>query len=384
MATKKAVHRAKGKPATTYTALLLVQRPEPAPKLILFHASVKEVLAWGTVEWLTPKSKGPQREQRETKVKAIRDFLEVDDQNTVPTGVVVAFAEGAAKVSKRADSDAVKLTIKPTGTAIASIVDGQHRLYGMNEYDSDIRVPVLGILDADSVERAFQFLVINNKATKVPPRHTKALLAEMSNTDLPERLASAKVAFDAEGISDVDLVNTDKESPFFNSIEWTTTPKDKRIIQATAIEMSLDYLAGLQVPDLADRDDRRAVFLAIWTTIKAEWPKLWVRDSRLISKVGIFCLTRFVVDRLTSWSDSDDLEINITDLSQVKKLTKRLIRHMDTLFWTHRWADKAKGGFDTSQGRERVYSAIVQLYRNGKNNQPWFTNIDIINKSDGG
>ncbi len=385
MAPPKQTKKAKKRTTWEYPALLLVQRPTPAPKLVMFHASVKDVLSWATVEWLGPQSKGLQREQKGAKVEAIAEFL-VDKKNVIPTALVIAFAKGAATVetAKGGAVDAVpivKLTVSSPGKAIASVVDGQHRLYGMNEFDSKIRVPILGILDADLVERAFQFLVVNNKASKVPATHTKALLADMKDTELAKRLQSAKLAFDQEGINDVDLVNSDPKSPFFESIEWTTTPKEKRIVQATAIEISLSYLEGLGLQDLDDRDVRRSVFLEMWRTIKKEWPDLWQPKSRLVSKVGIICLTRFIADLVTSWADNDVLGITITDLAQIALQTEKIVAKMDKKFWTTPWAESTKGGFDTTQGRDRVLAAITQLYRNGRKDVPWYTNIDIVDKA---
>ena len=90
------------------------------------------------------------------------------------------------------------------------------------------------------------------------------------------------------------------------------------------------------------------------------------------------CLTRFVMDTITKWSDSDQLEIDILDLDQIEELTKDILKYMDERFWTYPWASGASGGFDTNQGRERVVQALTQLYRNGKRELTWSTDIDII------
>src|SRR5205823_2049135 len=113
----------------------------------------------------------------------------------------------------------------------AAIVDGQHRIYGIKEFDAKAEVALVALLDADHVEKAFHFLVINNKSSKVPATHTKALLARMSNTELIDRLKAARMSFEAEGIKDIDIVNTDPDSPFRQTIAWTITPKHKRMVQ---------------------------------------------------------------------------------------------------------------------------------------------------------
>jgi len=356
-----------------------------APELVVFHAPVNEILSWARVGMLGPKRKGPQRERKEARVDAIRRFLEADERNTIPTAVTLAFDKGGAMfrlaLTEGKSGGAGHLVISDSTSPVADIVDGQHRLHGMAEFDQKAEVAVVGILEADEVEKAFQFLVINNKSSRVAATHTKALLARMKETALVERLKSAKLAFDAEGIKDVDLINNDPDSPFFQSIDWPTTPKAKRMVQATAIELSLDYLHGLGISDFEDRDVRRSVLLAIWSAIKARWSSLWKPDSRLVSKVGIVCLTRFIADRITSWADSDELDIELTNLEQIGGLTKQIISKMNPRFWTTPWAEKAQGGFDTNQGRDRVLAAVTQLYRNGKRDIEWYTDIDIIERA---
>lgn len=363
-----------------YNAFYFRQRGDSSPALVMFSAPVGELLGIAEVDQLGPRSLGPQREQKEARVQAIKKFLSSDEQNTIPSAVILAFKQGKAKFKPVTSSSVGILEIERTGM-VATIVDGQHRLYGLKLFNPETLVAVVGLLDADEVERAFQFLVINNKSSKVPATHTKALLAKMKSTELLKRLRGAKIAFDAEGINDIDLVNSDRESPFYRSIDWTTTPEADRMVQATAIELSLDYLGGIGLPELEDRDVRRSVFLTIWKTIKDQWNNLWVKDSHLISKVGIYCLTRSIIDRLASWADNDELDIDITDLEQVEEQTKKIIQYMDTRFWAASWAENAKGGFDTNQGRERVMSAIRQLYRNGRRDIAWHTDIDIVEHS---
>jgi DGQHR domain-containing protein len=378
MAAKKRSVRAA---ARVYQALRLRQRGTSAPELVLFVAPVKDILSFAKVNELSPSTRGPQREHKEARVQAIARFLAADKTNTIPTAVVLAFGSGSATFKSVSSKNVGLLRIKADDETAATIVDGQHRLTGINETDPDMEVAVVALLDANEVERAFQFLVINNKASKVPASHTKALLAKYKDTSLASRLRSARLAFDVDGIKDVDLVNSDKDSPFFKTIDWTTTPKGSRMVQATAIELSLDYLGGLGVPEYEDRDVRRSVFLTIWKTIRSDWKTLWKKECRLISKVGIVCLTRFIADRITNWADSDELNIEVTDLGEIETQTRKIIQYMDQKFWTTPWAEKAQGGFDTNQGRERIVQAITQLYRNGKRQISWYTDIEIIDRS---
>jgi len=261
-------------PLREYQGIYFRQRGLSGPAVVVFHAPVGEVLEWAEVDELGPSTTGPQREESDAKVRAIAKFLENDARNIIPTAAVVAFSAGMAKFEPSDNRELGVLKIaRPTGAA--TIVDGRHRLAGLKQFDASTKIAVLGLLDTDKAERAFQFLVINNKSTKVPTKHTKALLAKLVDTDLVARLQTAKMAFSAQGVTDVDLVNTDRESPFFHMVDWPTTPEGGRIVPSTAIELSLDYLEGLKVPEFDDRDVRRAVFLCIWSRVKADWAECW-------------------------------------------------------------------------------------------------------------
>ena len=375
--TRRKASRADSPPATKaeFPAFKFRQRGDAAPDLVVFCAPVGKIGEFATVEELTPTTRGPQREQKEARVVAIKKFLDADPKNTIPTALILAFAPGKARFKSTGGGT---LAVDWESGPAATIVDGQHRLAGIESYDPMMEVAVVGLLEADQVERAFQFLVINNKSSKVPTTHTKALLAKMKATPLAKRLKGARLSFDADGIKDVDLVNSDRESPFYNAVDWTTTPKAGRLVQATAIELSLSYLSGLQLAEFDDRDVRRSVFLTIWKTVKSTWPTLWKKDSRLVSKVGIFCLTRFVVDRISQWADSDELDIEVTNLAEIETQTTKILHYMDQRFWTAPWSDKSSGGFDTNQGRDRVLAALTQLYRNGRKDLDWYTDIDIV------
>jgi DGQHR domain-containing protein len=364
-----------------YDALSFMQRGKGGARVVMFVAPVGEILSFAAVAQLSPNKPGPQRERKEARVLAIAKFLAANKANIIPTAVILAFDEGTAVFDGSASKRVGSLEIRLGKSHVATIVDGQHRLIGIDAADPKMEVAVVALLDTDEVERAFQFLVINNKSSKVPTTHIKALLAKMKDSGLADRLKSARLAFDVEGINDVDLVNSDRDSPFYKSIDWTTTPVNSRIVPATAIEASLDYIGGLGVPEYEDRDIRRSVFLAIWRKIHEQWNPLWKKDSRLLSKVGIVCLTRFITDLITSWADNDELKIEVTNLADIADQTKKIIEPMDPRFWTTPWSEKAQGGFDTNQGRERVLLAITQLFRNGRRNSPWYTDIEIINRS---
>ena len=70
-------------------------------------------------------------------------------------------------------------------------IDGQHRLKGMSELAFNVEVPVSLFLSAPPLERAFQFITINNKANKVPTDNIKACIANFDAILAPGQRAAA-------------------------------------------------------------------------------------------------------------------------------------------------------------------------------------------------
>jgi DGQHR domain-containing protein len=180
---------------------------EDAIRLAVFPAFAKDVLQWAGIRRIGETDKGVQRILKDTRVKAIKRFLQSDQRNTIPTSIILAFSPGSAEftgledglaecapgidvlnglgarlswgtISFSLDSDALEAD-RP-----ALIVDGQHRLVGMNADDEDLPVLIVALLDASPEEQAFQFVVINNKAAKVPTDNVKGIIADFDEENL--------------------------------------------------------------------------------------------------------------------------------------------------------------------------------------------------------
>jgi DGQHR domain-containing protein len=124
-----------------FDALSFDQRGDAGPTLVMFVASVKKILSFSEVGALSPSTQGPQREQKEARVEAIAKFIKVDKGNTIPTAIILAFEKGKASFSGA--STVGTLRVKVGKTAAATIVDGQHRLFGIQKADPNIEVPVV-------------------------------------------------------------------------------------------------------------------------------------------------------------------------------------------------------------------------------------------------
>ncbi|WP_325090102.1 DGQHR domain-containing protein, partial [Burkholderia contaminans] len=157
-------------------------------------------------------TEGIQRARNNFKVRAIRKFLVDDKRNTIPTAIVLTFTPGSYTLSPvDGQADFQKLTIDPEDRDGVFVVDGQHRLYGLNEFNPESEVPVVAILDSTNEEKAFQFIVINNKVSKVAPDHIRALSLNFTDSDgnegLEGRLKTARLSLSRILVMSVQRMN---------------------------------------------------------------------------------------------------------------------------------------------------------------------------------
>jgi DGQHR domain-containing protein len=370
-----------------YPCIVSQQRQgENVPLFCIFRAAVGQVVQWAAIRRLQDVPGAPQRKESPAKVNAVKRFLALDARNTIPTAVIITLNLPVESI-KRLDTGEVGWDVQ-TGIGqlefeipddIADpekpglVVDGQHRLLGMNKYDQTIPVNVIGLLNANDMETAFQFLVINHKASRVPTDHIRALSLQYVEEDLNERLRSARLTLDPN-LSSVNLLDKDESSPFYRIISWPTNPENQRIVSPSAIEASVAYIQQKKVKQFQESEDvLLEYFNAVWGTIKDRWLDLWTADSRLLSKVGILCMTEYITDALVASFDWGRLDIG--DPDQVNTMVAELLDHQDKRFWTIPWV---AGSYDTKAARSTIVASLVQISRNKRVDDSWYADINML------
>ena len=198
-----------------YCCIKFKQRnSEQSLETCIFSAPVGELLNWVTIPSLSPERKdGIQRARNDFRVRGITKFMVEDERNIIPTAIVIALSNDVFKISNDVVTGLHTLEIDESKSAEALVIDGQHRLYGMNAYNPNTVVPVVAILGASTDEKAFQFIVINNKVSKVSPDHIRALTINCSDQELETRLRSARLSLSRQ-VSYVGWANEVEGSPF--------------------------------------------------------------------------------------------------------------------------------------------------------------------------
>lgn len=371
----------------SYCALHCVQRRDPkAPTFLLFHATAADIASWSDVERLSAVNRtGAQRPLRELKVSKVAKFLAAEAKNTIPTAVVIAIDTASAQLRPSENTGCVQLTLKAAqdGKKPGLIIDGQHRVFGALKFAADTHLNVIGLLGGDDAERAFQFVVINNSATKVSKDHIKALNLQYDPTKLNKRLvASAGVSMGVSEEKYDDLALLDGSSPFKGLIEWPTNKNG--FIAANALEGALAetkdraHLLGIEGLETD-------VFLQIWERIHFLRGPLWTAPpkgsssdpgaSRLLMKVSIYALTVFILDSMVAKQRTADEPVDFTDVQTLDALVERIVSRIPEQFWITEWTSKE---LDTASGRKTVLDALSVIDSNVRYGRTWYDGVGII------
>lgn len=385
-----------------YLAFELEQKPSSgsAPKLYLFHAPASELLEWTEIDRLNRQNpSGIQRPPTRSRILGVQRFLR-EPLNVTPTAIVVAVdgatvdavkeceLESGASVTSLQGGRLVQISIANSlGAKAGVLLDGQHRLLGAREFDPNTRLAVVALLNVDVNETAFQFLVINNKAAKVSTDHLKAMLhgAGYDQDVLNQRLKTVRLNVD-ESARSVRVMDTDDASPFKGMIKWphNLDAEGEAMVQTgfippAAIEIAIDSIAPRKMKDLQDDETIDEFFMSLWMTVKQAWPTAFVQPipngSKLLSKVGIICLTEFLVTRLREMSLSKNAQFSMGDPVQVRLKTQELLEDLHPDFWSTPWKSTS---YDTRAGRDQILAALDTIRGNLAQDRDWHTDVDMV------
>ena len=111
-------------------------------------------------------SEGIQRELSSKRIKEIGEYCS-DPDAVFPTPIVVSVNEDAnVKINEKRNTITILGNEK-----IGEVIDGQHRLWGIEESHNitDFDLPVVLMFDLTTEEKAYIFSTINSNQTKVNP-----------------------------------------------------------------------------------------------------------------------------------------------------------------------------------------------------------------------
>lgn len=273
---------------------------------------------------------GIQRKLSESREKELRQYVNTYDA-CFPTSVILSVPERCAVLDAESNMLTLSAYIDTEDASknieyanIASVLDGQHRIAGLQGYTGNGRAFEINVsifLELDSASEAYIFSVVNQAQTKV----NKSLvydLYSLATTRSPQRLCH-QIA--------VTLNDTDG-SPFKNKIKrlGSAAPSTQKvaITQAAFVESLLKHMSYPTAMAVNDRDlymkgktptirdDRQrsqlifremmineedapitAVIWNYFTAVSERWPQAWFSEDRgtMLSKTnGFMALMQFL------------------------------------------------------------------------------------------
>ncbi|MCX6231148.1 MAG: DGQHR domain-containing protein [Bacteroidetes bacterium] len=270
---------------------------------------------------------GIQRELSPNRLKEIAKYVSFSDA-TFPSSIVLSIKS----IDKETDEPNILGYDNATGTLtlnksdkIAQIIDGQHRVFGIQKFIENnhlfnktfvFDLIVTLFIDIDPDEESMIFSTINKAQTKV----NKSLvydLFDLAKTRSPQRTAHNLVK----------LLDEKAGSPLFGMVKRLGVANDvnrETITQATLVECILNYISN-DGEEMKDRDilmrgkkldlisgkelERRffrnwfieekdaQIAKLLWDyflAIKKRWPQAWENKSILVKSTGIIALMKFL------------------------------------------------------------------------------------------
>lgn len=269
---------------------------------------------------------GIQRKPAPARLKEISEYVRFIDA-TFPNNIVIAVKSvenvDAEEPVRNIKVESGKISIRRAEN-IAQIIDGQHRLLGLQkaidddplfsqELKDNFELPVTIYVDMDIENQSMVFATINKAQTKV----NKSLvfdLYDLANTRSPYRSAH----------NIVRVLNENSKSPLKNKVKMLGVADDtenETIAQATLVESIVKYISK---SPLKDRDDLKRglkislgfdknllfrkwfieendLFIArtllnYFLSIREKWPIAWDTNSILVKSTGMIALLNFFGD----------------------------------------------------------------------------------------
>lgn len=264
---------------------------------------------------------GIQREVKPSRLKELNTFVNTKDA-CFPTSIILSIPEECATYYPEEGILRLSKTENYPIDRIAKILDGQHRIRGLEAYSGkDIfELNISVFIDLDPEYEAYIFSTINQAQTKV----NKSLVYDLYSlaiTRSPQKLAH-NIAV---------TLNDNQESPFFRKIKRLGTASPKNLPVAITQAAFVDSLLKLICKDtnqaIKDRDaylrgkepetlhDEKLVFRpfmlekrdyeltdVLWDyfeAIKERWPYAWESNEKgdVLNKTnGFMALMRFLKD----------------------------------------------------------------------------------------
>lgn len=367
-----------------------------SPAFFLFSTTAKEAAQWSGVQRVSEIEQGTQRVLKATRKRAVQRFFDSDHINTIPSSIILAFLPSTSRY--------VPLTCQPELQESQSslsfgylefeyddsiteehqkpalIVDGQHRLKGMEEVEEELPINLIALIDAPLEEQAFQFIVINKKSVRVNQNDAKAIIADFDDTHLNNRLSKIKINY-KNSPQFLFFLNSSEDSPFQNLIDWSGNrapdPNYPKRFNTMAIEKSIQFIPEKFRLLNEDDDSVIEIFCTLWKEVKNKFPNLFGRNENFMKKISICALTDYLVSGIRS-AYSRKLIKDIYDMEQIKEEVRIRLQDIQEDYWNYDWI----GVSDKLIYEEMIKRDFESMIDNILDDTDWFQGLEILKSNE--
>ncbi len=189
--------------------------------LVMFSAPAAEIWEIFSINRrVEDKDEGYQRTLSESRVRAIAKYIK--ESNPIPLSILVSIEKDKYKMENGF------LFLKKERD-VAWVIDGQHRLAGAHESDTNLKLPIIAFLDLDTEGQIRQFVTVNKEAKGVPSSLYLDLLKHLPIGTPAQRAKDRATDIARE-------LKQDEESPFYSKIAFLTAPKQGEISLTTFVK----------------------------------------------------------------------------------------------------------------------------------------------------
>ena len=371
-----------------YDGFLIKQREGKSDiEFITFIANAKDVYNWSHADSILIDASGVQRKLTDSRWKKIVKFFNTNDDNIIPNSIIIACDESIRSLFNITDincnniNNLKHIEFDNSVRNKTYIIDGQHRLKGMSELTEDLPVVVSLFLGISSMERAFQFITINNKSHKVPTDNIKALVSNFNAIEedtLKDRLATATITA-GRFATLIDVFNEDKESPFYKRVDWDNNRTGIRLIKPLALENSMKVMLKVFPNSKNEQDD--VVIDIIYNTWNPILSIYNITDHNIKDYINLFkkatvqAISEYIADRISNEIifSTGSLALNPSELA--KSFCIGLFTGVPSDFWKNEWDYKS---LDSDAGRKFIIESTAAIKRNLNSNESWDKDIKLV------
>lgn len=208
---------------------------------------------------------GIQRTLDDARVKELKKFVQTEDAS-FPTSVILAV--GGSDVSYDPENRIMRIRKDQN---IARIIDGQHRIAGLVNYEGPkFQLIVTIVIDADIEDQAYMFATINLHQTKV----NRSLVYDLY--DFAHKRSPQKTCHNI-----AKLLTSREGSPFYHRIKilGRASGRGKELLtQAAIVEKIIVHISKNQISAMHDRDQIRRNNPLVRATREEELKGLFFRN----------------------------------------------------------------------------------------------------------